>query len=310
MANSQYEYVKAFERDEVLLPNTWIVVRIDGRGFHRFTTHHSFTKPNDLRALQLMNASAQSVMHALPDVVLAYGISDEYSFVFHKDTSLFQRRSSKILSTVVSTFTAYYVALWSTYFPDKELMATTGGHINNLFNTTFWALIDRAGLSNKEAEQRLSGTLARDKNELLFRMGINYDREPPIFKRGSALYWDYELLDPSTPPSAEGSKAVPEGKVAGIAEEAPPGGSSSAGLSKTAAARERRKKAKAGIAVWHGDVIQDEFWRRRSWILSGRAGRLKAEENGASASLHGRSGPPESSTPNGNHVEHAARGLV
>jgi hypothetical protein len=31
----RYEYVRNFERDEILLPNTWIVVRIDGRGFHK-----------------------------------------------------------------------------------------------------------------------------------------------------------------------------------------------------------------------------------------------------------------------------------
>lgn len=29
----RYEYVRNFERDEMLLPNTWIVVRVDGRGF-------------------------------------------------------------------------------------------------------------------------------------------------------------------------------------------------------------------------------------------------------------------------------------
>lgn len=34
--NCRYEYVRNFERDEILLPNTWIVVRIDGRGFHKY----------------------------------------------------------------------------------------------------------------------------------------------------------------------------------------------------------------------------------------------------------------------------------
>jgi hypothetical protein len=37
----RYEYVKDFERDEILLPNTWIVVRIDGRGFHKSVFHIS-----------------------------------------------------------------------------------------------------------------------------------------------------------------------------------------------------------------------------------------------------------------------------
>jgi tRNA(His) guanylyltransferase len=35
MAKSKYEYVKSFEKDDSLLPNTWMVLRIDGRGFHK-----------------------------------------------------------------------------------------------------------------------------------------------------------------------------------------------------------------------------------------------------------------------------------
>ncbi|OJD21966.1 tRNA(His) guanylyltransferase, partial [Blastomyces percursus] len=78
MANSKYEYVKAFEQDDSLLPNTWIVVRIDGRGFHRFSDRYQFQKPNDERALNLMNAAACAVMKDLPDLIIAYGVSDEY----------------------------------------------------------------------------------------------------------------------------------------------------------------------------------------------------------------------------------------
>jgi hypothetical protein len=35
MAKSKYEYVKMFELDDSALPNTWMVVRIDGRAFHK-----------------------------------------------------------------------------------------------------------------------------------------------------------------------------------------------------------------------------------------------------------------------------------
>lgn len=31
----RFEYVKYFEQPDVLLPNTWIVIRLDGRGFHK-----------------------------------------------------------------------------------------------------------------------------------------------------------------------------------------------------------------------------------------------------------------------------------
>ena len=36
MANTRFEYVKAFENPVTLLSNTYIVVRIDGRGFHKY----------------------------------------------------------------------------------------------------------------------------------------------------------------------------------------------------------------------------------------------------------------------------------
>jgi tRNA(His) guanylyltransferase len=64
-------------------------------------------------------------------------------------------------------------------------------HINNLYNTAFWSLIQLGGLDNKEAEKTLAGTLASDKNEILFsRFGINYNNEPEIYKKGSVVFRD------------------------------------------------------------------------------------------------------------------------
>ena len=47
----------------------------------RFSNKYSFEKPNDRRALDLMNAAAKAVMTELPDIVIAYGISDEYRYI-------------------------------------------------------------------------------------------------------------------------------------------------------------------------------------------------------------------------------------
>ena len=60
--------------------------------FCRFSDVHHFVKPNDERALNLMTRSAQCVMEEYKDIVLSYGQSDEYSFVFKKNTSVFNRR--------------------------------------------------------------------------------------------------------------------------------------------------------------------------------------------------------------------------
>lgn len=39
---------------------------------------HDFTKPNDERALQLMDHAARDVMNEFKDILLAFGESDEY----------------------------------------------------------------------------------------------------------------------------------------------------------------------------------------------------------------------------------------
>ncbi|RDW73082.1 hypothetical protein BP6252_06989 [Coleophoma cylindrospora] len=288
MANSKYEYVKAFEQPDLLLPNTWIVVRIDGRGFHKFSDKYAFEKPNDRRALDLMNAAAMKVMSELPDIFIAYGISDEYSFVFHKSCTLFERRSSKLVTTIVSTFTAYYVHLWSNFFPDLPLTAPLPSfdgravqypsvqnlrdymswrqvdcHINNLYNTTFWALIQNGGMDAKTAEKELAGSLAADKNEILFsRFKINYNNEPEMYKKGSVVFRDYELVEP-------GTVELEDDESAKTVEEA--------ALSKTQAEKDRKRRAKARITVQHVDMIKDEFWERRPWLLSNKPGKVPKE---------------------------------
>lgn len=54
MANSRFQYVKKFELPDVLLQDTYLVTRLDGHRFTKFTAEHGFTKPNDERGLLLM----------------------------------------------------------------------------------------------------------------------------------------------------------------------------------------------------------------------------------------------------------------
>lgn len=164
MACSKYEYVKKFESNSTLLPNTYIVVRIDGKGFTKFTASHGFEKPNDKKGLDLMNKAALSVMETFNEIIIAYGQSDEFSFVFKKRAELYQRRSEKIISCLVSCFTASYAIHFSDFFGSKpEFLPMFDAravsypdlknlrdylswrqvdcHINNLYNTCFWTMV-------------------------------------------------------------------------------------------------------------------------------------------------------------------------
>jgi len=55
-----------------------MLFRLDGHSFHRFSEKHEFTKPNDVRALQLMDHAARDLMEEYPDIILAFGESDEF----------------------------------------------------------------------------------------------------------------------------------------------------------------------------------------------------------------------------------------
>lgn len=49
--------------------------------FFRFAAKYGFEKPNDKRALDLMNSAAKAVVTEMPEITIAYGISDEYRLV-------------------------------------------------------------------------------------------------------------------------------------------------------------------------------------------------------------------------------------
>lgn len=91
MSKSRYEYVKSFETLDTCLKETYIVARIDGKGFHTFSKENSFEKPNDIKALEVMNKAALSVCETFKDIIIAYGESDEYSFAFKKTSDLYKR---------------------------------------------------------------------------------------------------------------------------------------------------------------------------------------------------------------------------
>ncbi|XKL65496.1 hypothetical protein PGB90_008916 [Kerria lacca] len=207
---TKFEYVKNFERDDRCLPNSWIIVRVDGKSFGKFTEQHGFEKPNDKLGFDLMTRAAVNVMEELRDICLAYGHTDEYSFVFRKDTSCFNRRSAKIMSTVNSIFSSAYVYYWKDIFGVTQLKYPPGFEsvivvypsemnlkdylcwrqsdlqMKNTYNTIFWALVKKGSRTEQEAHEILRN--AGQKTEMLFReFGMNYYNEPELYRKGTTL---------------------------------------------------------------------------------------------------------------------------
>ncbi|KAH0925653.1 hypothetical protein HID58_017909 [Brassica napus] len=216
------DFVRSFQFENKLLPLTWVVVRIDGSHFHRFSDVHEFEKPNDEQALKLMNSCAVAVLQEFEDIHFGYGVSDEYS---------------KIISAIASLFTSTYVIKWGDFFPRKELKyppsfdgravcyptykilldylawRQVDCHINNQYNTCFWMLV-KSGKTKTQSQDYLKGTQTREKNELLSsQFGIEYNTLPLIFRMGSSVLRSKEAVAVENGVVVSGKKLKREGEV-------------------------------------------------------------------------------------------------
>jgi len=257
MAKSKFEYVKQFELDDKILPHCYILVRIDGRCFHKFTNDHQFERPNDGRGLKLMNKCANEIMKAHPEIELAYGTSDEFSFVLGRLSDLFSRRASKLQTTFVSKFTACYVFYWKEFFPTLQLQyppsfdgrcvaypsretmrdylnwRQADCHINNLYNTCFWTIVLKGKKTLTEAEAIVRGTNAGQKHEIMMmQYNLNYNNEPAIFRKGSVLLQDLEEVNVID--SRDGKEIKKQVRV---------------------------------VQTLHCDIIQNDFWNKYEKVL-------------------------------------------
>ena len=298
MSNSRYEYVKSFENKNDLLKNTYIVIRIDGKGFTKFTDAHQYKKPNEIKGIRIMVLAAISVMESFPEIFLAYGQSDEFSFAFKKNAKLYNRRHEKILTNVVSQFTSAFVFNWSKVFvngPELKYPPCFDGrvvlypsfqnlkdyfswryvdcHINDLYNTTFWALVQEGKISKDEAHQKLKGTLSNDKNEILFsQFNINYNNQPEVYKKGSLIIRvkkPASIRPPKQTENKENEEEVKK-KIEEINKKNEEFLEKCDKLYKTDELlykddkfmEEKIKELKGQIYISHMDVVKDDFWNK------------------------------------------------
>lgn len=208
-----------------LLPNVWLVVRLDGRSFHQFVARPelAFERPFDERFRDAMIATARHLMDCGFRSIYAQTHSDEVSLLLHRQDAAFGRRASKLLSVLAgeasACFSLHLQALAAfdarvSQLPTVELVAQyfrwrqADAHRNALHGHCFW-LLRREGSSVDEATARLDGASTGDKNELLFQRGLNFNDLPIWQRRGVGVYWQTYAktgVDPRTGQTAEAQR--------------------------------------------------------------------------------------------------------
>lgn len=185
-----------------LLPGAWTVIRLDGRGFTRFTAGR-FTKPFDPRFRDLMAQIAQALlleMHA----IYAYTESDEISLLFRPEWDLFDRELEKLLSISAGIAAASFTHAVGipAHFDSRVWLGVDQAVVTDYFRWrqtdaarcalhgwAYWTL-RQTGANAASATAQLRGKAADYLNELLFQHGINFNALPAWQRRGTGLYWE------------------------------------------------------------------------------------------------------------------------
>ena len=202
--------------DQYILPDMYLVARLDGRSFTRLTKELcQFEAPFDVQFRDLMTDTVKALMNAGFRIVYGYTESDEISLLFHPDDNTFGRKVRKINTTLageasaaftlalgrVATFDCRAVPLPSkSRVADYFLWRQEDSHRNSLNAHCYWAL-RKEGQSQNAATAELESKSVSYKNELLFQKGINYNDLPSWQKRGMGIYFkdvDKEGFNPIT----------------------------------------------------------------------------------------------------------------
>ena len=191
--------------DQYILPDMYIVARLDGRSFTRLTKEIcKFEAPFDVRFRDMMTGTVKALMESSGfRIVYCYSESDEISLLLHPEDNAFGRKVRKLNTTLAgeasaafslmlgraATFDCRIVPLPNlTRVEDYFAWRQEDAHRNSLNSWCYWTL-RKEGKTKNEATSILEGQSVSFKNELLFSRGINYNDLPGWQKHGIGIYY-------------------------------------------------------------------------------------------------------------------------
>ncbi|MCB9653521.1 MAG: guanylyltransferase [Deltaproteobacteria bacterium] len=185
--------MRVFEtaHDHCVLPGMHMVARLDGRSFTRLTKEKAeFEAPFDERFRDLM---IETVRHLMTEVGIrsVYGFteSDEISILIHRDDSAFGRKLRKLNSILAGEASASFTSLLGrrgvfdcrisqlpseSHVIDYFRWRSEDAHRNALNAHCYW-MLRKEGADAKAASAAVEGKSVAEKNELLFRGGVNFN---------------------------------------------------------------------------------------------------------------------------------------
>lgn len=179
----------------IALPRrAYFVIRIDGRGFHKFT--QGLERPYCRTLADALDEAALGLCKEMIGCRFAYGQSDEYSFLLSdiekEDAPLwFDGNVQKMVSVSASVFTGAFNRAFASskvaVFDSRIMVISQAREVERYF---LWRQLDASAnslnmlASAHYAHEELLNKSTAEKHDLLHAKGVNWAKERPDFKRG------------------------------------------------------------------------------------------------------------------------------
>lgn len=194
--------MKAYEKVYTIAkldPEAFVCVRLDGRGFSKFTK--GMNRPYDLTMSNLMMNTTKEIM-TKSNAKVAYTQSDEITLIFDKPT-YFDGKIQKTCSVLAAQTTAifnYHLSQIEEYgyrtemFPHFDARAFSLPSASEAANSVIWRMQDARknsismAASTHFSHKKLQGKSSGERIDMLAEIGIPYDAYPDFFKNGTFYY--------------------------------------------------------------------------------------------------------------------------
>lgn len=181
--------------------NSKIIVRLDGRAFHKLSADLDLEKPYDETFYNVIVKVCEDLFKEFSPVFL-YTFSDEISLLL--ESIPFDGRIEKINSIMASFASSSFVLNYDTTFKkppafDSRIIPINDGDILKYFkwrqDESWRNCVNSHGISylktkypNNEANDKIKGMKLNEIHELLFQEGINLNDIETYKKRGIGIY--------------------------------------------------------------------------------------------------------------------------
>lgn len=214
---------EAQECERYFLPLLPIYARLDGRSFHTFT--RGFNRPFDMRFIDVM-AEVTRFMVGETHATIGYTQSDEISLAWvvpdFKSEAFFNRRVFKLTSVLAGLASAKFNQLAVAHWPERvaklvpcfDARVYTLPNEDELANCFLWREHDATknaismAAQSEFSHKQLHEKTGRQKQEMLFSRGINFNDYAPCCKRGTYM----QRVTRSQPLGEDIRMKIPEAK--------------------------------------------------------------------------------------------------